>query len=47
MVLDCYRLAKHYAQSPDVFLKMPISEVKLHLYRTVQLDNLTRRSAED
>jgi hypothetical protein len=47
MVLDCYRLAKYYSQSPQVFLDMSIGEVRLHLYRTIQLDDLMRRSAED
>jgi hypothetical protein len=47
MILDCYRLAKFYATSPDVFLQMPIGEVQLHLYRTIQLTNLMRREQED
>jgi hypothetical protein len=46
MVLDCYRLAKYYAQSPTVFLDMSVGEVRLHLYRTIQLDDLTRRSED-
>ena len=31
MVLDCYRLARWYHQSPEVFLNMPLDEVRLHL----------------
>jgi hypothetical protein len=46
MILDCYRLAKHYGQSPEHFLAMPVSEVRLHLYRTIQLAKL-QRSNED
>jgi len=37
VVLDCYRLARWYQQSPDVFLSMPLSHVKLHMYRSLQL----------
>jgi hypothetical protein len=47
MILDCYRLAKYYATSPEVFLNMPIGEVQLHLYRTIQLANVMRREQED
>jgi len=38
MILDCYRLARWYHVSPDVFLAMSVSEVALHLRRTAQLD---------
>jgi hypothetical protein len=37
LILDCYFLARWYHVSPDVFLDMPISMVRLHLYRTSQL----------
>lgn len=37
IVLDCYRLARFYHQSPLVFLQMPLSEVRMHLMRTNQL----------
>jgi hypothetical protein len=47
MILDCYRLAKYYSTSPEVFLKLPISEVQLHLYRTIQLTSLMQREQED
>ena len=47
MILDCYRLAKYYATSPSIFLSMPISEVQLHLFRTIQLANLMRREQEE
>jgi len=46
IILDCYRLAKYYSTSPDVFLNMPIGEVQLHLYRTFQLARMMRREAE-
>ena len=36
IILDCYRLARYYHVSPDVFLSMSISEVELHLRRTAQ-----------
>lgn len=47
LVLDCYRLAKYYCVSPEVFLNMPLGDVQLHLYRTVQLTKMMRREAED
>jgi plasmid maintenance system antidote protein VapI len=36
-VLDCYRLARWYGQSPEVFLNMTFSEVRLHMQRSMQL----------
>jgi hypothetical protein len=47
MILDCYRLAKFYSTSPEIFLAMPIGEVQLHLYRTIQLTQKMRQEAED
>jgi len=44
MILDCYRLAEHYHQHPDVFLNMPLEDVRLHCYRTAQL--IERRRAQ-
>jgi len=46
VILDCYRLAKWYSVNPETFLSLPISEVKLHLERTVQLAKIMRREAE-
>ena len=46
LVLDCYRLARFYHTSPDTFLEMPLGEVQLHLYRTIQLTSIMQREAE-
>jgi hypothetical protein len=45
-VLDCYWLARWYHQCPDVFLAMPLSQVRLHIIRTQQIGNL-RQQADD
>jgi hypothetical protein len=42
LVLDCYRLARWYHQSPEVFLNMPLDEVRVHLMRTHRVRNLQR-----
>ena len=49
MILDCYRLARWYHVSPEVFLSMPISDVELHRRRTAQCDReqLAAQSSED
>lgn len=47
LILDCYRLARWYHQNPDVFLSMPISDVRLHLYRTIQLARIQRQAEDD
>lgn len=47
IILDCYRLAKYYSVSPEVFLSMPIGDVQMHLYRTIQLTRMMRREAEE
>jgi hypothetical protein len=46
-VLDCYWLARWYHQSPDVFLDLPLSQVRLHVMRTNQLANIIRQSDAD
>ena len=46
LVLDCYRLAHFYHQPPDLFLDMPLGDVRLHLDRTVRLANLMRQSED-
>jgi hypothetical protein len=43
IILDCYRLAKYYQLHPDVFLEMPITEVDVHMQRTVQLERMRQR----
>lgn len=45
MILDCYRLAAFYHVEPQIFLNMPISQVRLHLQRTAQLENERRQEA--
>jgi hypothetical protein len=47
LVLDCYRLARWYHQSPLLFLDMPLSEVRLHLKRTAELSRIMRQAASD
>lgn len=47
VVLDCYRLARWYHQVPDVFLQMPLSKVRLHLYRTIQLAKIMQDANKD
>jgi len=42
-VLDCYRLARWYHQSPEIFLNMPLDEVRIHLVRTLKLAAMMRR----
>jgi hypothetical protein len=46
IVLDAYRLARWYSQPPDYFLAMPLSEIRLHLSRTIELAKIMRREAE-
>ena len=48
VILDSYRLARFYRQNPEVFLAMPLSEVRKHLNRTIQLARILRaESAAD
>lgn len=37
VILDCYRLAKHYGQDPDIFLKKSLSAIKRHMKWTSKL----------
>jgi hypothetical protein len=46
LVLDCYRLARWYHQSPETFLALPIDEVRVHMNRTLRLADLMRRRAQ-
>lgn len=43
LVLDCYRLARWYHQSPEIFLAMPLDEVQVHLRRTIDLAEIMQR----
>jgi hypothetical protein len=45
-VLDCYWLARWYHQSPDVFLTMPLSQVRMHFTRSLQLAEQMRKEQE-
>jgi hypothetical protein len=47
LVLDCYRLARWYHQSPDVFLNMPLDDVRMHLNHTLRLAELMRQKSTD
>jgi hypothetical protein len=48
IVLDCYRLARFYHVSPTVFLEMGMSEVRVHLERTIDLAQIiSRENATD
>jgi hypothetical protein len=42
IVLDAYRLARWYHQSPEHFLDMPMSDIRMHLWRTIQLAKIIR-----
>jgi hypothetical protein len=46
-VIECYRLADHYKQNPEVFLTIPLSAVQLHIHRTVQLMQLKAREQHE
>jgi hypothetical protein len=37
IVFDCYRLARWYQQSPDVFLDLPISKMRQHIFWSLKL----------
>ena len=47
IILDAYRLARWYHQSPEHFLAMSLSEIRLHLVRTIELVRIMRAEAED
>ena len=46
-VIDCYRLARFYHVSPLIFLEMGLSEVRVHLERTVELAHIINRENSD
>jgi len=45
IILDCYRLARWYHQSPELFLAMPLSDVRIHLIRTIELSRIMQQEA--
>jgi hypothetical protein len=45
-VLDCYRLARFYHVSPLTFLDMGMSEVRIHLLRTIDLAQIMNRDSD-
>lgn len=47
LILDCYRLAKHYSVDPDVFLTKPLSVVRNHLMWTGKLIELQQQHQEE
>ena len=46
-IIDCYRLARFYHVSPLIFLDMGLSEVRIHLERTITLANIINRENSD
>jgi hypothetical protein len=47
IILDCYRLARWYHVSPEVFLAMPFSDVRIHLSRTAEIDRRQQPAGDD
>jgi hypothetical protein len=47
IILDCYRLARWYHVSPEVFLSMPVSDIEMHRYRTAQCDREQQAATGD
>lgn len=47
LILDCYRLAKHYSRDPDEFLNKPISVIQRHMDWTAKLLELQHPSEDD
>ena len=47
LILDCYRLAKHYGQDPDEMLKKPLSVIARHMKWTSTLIERTRPIEEE
>jgi hypothetical protein len=47
LILDCYRLAKHYGRDPDEMLNKPLSVIARHLMWTSTLIERTRPVEED
>jgi hypothetical protein len=41
-VLDAYRLAHFYGQNPEVFLAMPVTDLRQHMANTIRLRAIQR-----
>jgi hypothetical protein len=46
LILNCYRLADRFHQSPEVFLEMPLSRIDMHVQYTVKLTRLQRAAQQ-
>lgn len=44
LILNCYRLAERFHQSPDAFLSMPISDIGRHVHYAIKLTELRERA---
>lgn len=31
LIMDCYQLAEHFGQDPDIFLNKPLSKIRSHM----------------
>ena len=47
LVLDCYFLARFYHQNPEVFLNMPLSMMRRHLDRTIEVAKRMQADLDD
>ena len=47
LILDCYRLAKHYSRDPDEFLNKPISAIQRHMKWTAKLIEIQHPQDEE
>ena len=47
IILDCYRLARWYHVSPEIFLNMTMSDIALHMHRTAQCDRAQQAVGSD
>jgi hypothetical protein len=42
--LNCYRLADRFHQSPEHFLRMPLSRIYDHIYYTIRLNEVQEQA---
>jgi hypothetical protein len=50
LILNCYRLAQHYNQNPEVFTEMTLSRLDMHIYytgRLIELREAARQRLQD